>query len=637
MSHPSPDGPSDQRDPRDNGGDEEDEDVGVMAASTGFGPFRLDAVVTRYAYVMALLALVITLTMVAFWATQIDTLRTIDDLRAAEAQHRATERMARLAHALVRAVEPVENGMARQRRAVESARLRADLVDEAALLAHSEERLDVSGRPDPTPGSGAEAEGLELAARTVAALPDDAIRPDHPAVAHLLAAGDSATARSFAARARRLAEDARSTAITVIVIEGVLWISAVVMMVLIAFVVYRPLTQRIRRQLTQLRGTYGALEEEQRKVQSLLEGAPDATIVINQRGTIVRVNEAAEVMFGYDRSTFEGLSIEALVPNEVRAGHVTLRQDLAAKEVRRVMGATRAIEAVRQDGSRLPVEINLNIVHQADGPEVIATVRDITKRIDRESKLREALAEADKAREAAEKANQATNGFLSNISHELYTPLNAIMGFAQVLEMDPKGNLSPPQRANLMEIIQAGDHLLALITAILDLINLDSGQLTLDPEPVEALPLLVHAVGMAAPASVAGDISVEVVEPPADALPCPPLRANPDRLRQVLSIVVDNAVKYNRRGGRVTLERTVLPDGRCRLTVADTGSGLPEGWEDGLFEPLNRLGRENSAVTGTGIGLALAKKLVEAMDGTLTAENRPGQGSAFHITLPRAQ
>jgi signal transduction histidine kinase/ActR/RegA family two-component response regulator len=232
------------------------------------------------------------------------------------------------------------------------------------------------------------------------------------------------------------------------------------------------------------------------------------------------------------------------------------------------------------------------------------------------------------ARDAAVKASQAKNSFLSSTSHELRTPLNSILGFAQLLQLS---ELSEEDRDGVARILGAGRHLLALINELIDIARIESGDLAMSLEPVSVRPVIEECSRLMAP--IAAEHSIRIIShgvPPALAV-----FADRQRLAQVLVNLISNAVKYNHRNGTIMVS-CQEESGQANIVVTDTGPGLaPEDLER-IFIPFERLGAEQTAVEGTGIGLPLARALTEAMKGHLTASSVLGQGAAFTVSLPRA-
>ncbi len=241
-----------------------------------------------------------------------------------------------------------------------------------------------------------------------------------------------------------------------------------------------------------------------------------------------------------------------------------------------------------------------------------------------------AVAELERAKMAAEAANRAKDEFLSRMSHELRTPLNAILGFGQLLEM---GSPTPRQRQQVEQILKGGRHLLGLINEVLDLARIESGGLPVSPEPVAVRQACAEVCDLVRPLAERYGIRVET---PCAAGPDLFVRADNQRLKQVLLNLVTNGVKYNTARGSVSLTWEELADGRLRLAVRDTGPGIPPEKQRRLFSPFDRLGAEATAVEGTGLGLVLSKRLTEAMGGTLSLVSTVGRGTTVLVDLPRA-
>jgi signal transduction histidine kinase/ActR/RegA family two-component response regulator len=249
-----------------------------------------------------------------------------------------------------------------------------------------------------------------------------------------------------------------------------------------------------------------------------------------------------------------------------------------------------------------------------------------------EALLAARTAELVTARDEAVRASQAKNAFLSSTSHELRTPLNAVLGFTQLLQLS---DLSGEDRDAVERILAAGQHLLALINELIDIARIESGEFSLSVEPVAVQPVVAESCTLMAP--LAADRSITVSQPPPrPGLPGLAVMADRLRLRQILVNLLSNAVKYNRAAGTVIITCQPAGPGQVSLTVADTGPGIAPVDLDRVFDPFERLGAEQTAVEGTGIGLPLARAFAEAMHGHLTAASTPGEGTTFTLTLPRA-
>lgn len=230
------------------------------------------------------------------------------------------------------------------------------------------------------------------------------------------------------------------------------------------------------------------------------------------------------------------------------------------------------------------------------------------------------------AHAATEQASLAKSEFLSRMSHELRTPLNAVLGFAQLIELDAT---TDELSENAGRILQAGRHLLALINEVLEISRIEAGTLVVSLEPVLFGDVLSECLTMIA--GQAGERRVELVD--CDGYSGCFVRADRQRLRQVLLNLLSNAVKFDHKGGQVTVEVTSAGEERLRVSVSDTGRGIAPDALARLFVPFERLGAEGDGIEGTGLGLALSLRLVEAMGGTIGVQSTPGEGSTFWVEL----
>ncbi len=239
--------------------------------------------------------------------------------------------------------------------------------------------------------------------------------------------------------------------------------------------------------------------------------------------------------------------------------------------------------------------------------------------------------EAERLEREAGEANRAKSKFLTLMSHELRTPLNSILGFSQLLVIPKFGELDARQREYVGHILASGNHLLRLISDILDLSRIDAQKLEISAEPVDLLPLLASVAASLQPAAQTAGVSLVPV--PANQT-LPTVHADRLRLSQILINLGSNAIKYNRRGGTVVLGFERPAAGTVRIFVDDDGIGIAPDKQDELFRPFSRLGAERTGIEGTGVGLALSKQLAELMGGAIGMTSVPGRGSRFWLDLP---
>lgn len=279
-----------------------------------------------------------------------------------------------------------------------------------------------------------------------------------------------------------------------------------------------------------------------------------------------------------------------------------------------------AIEALRQganDFLRKPVDLD----------ELLA----VMERCIKIQRLVEEKIASDIARQKAEAANRAKSLFLSTMSHELRTPMNAILGFAQVLETNPSEPLTEGQKSHVEHIIKAGNNLLELITQVLKLNEIDTGGLFLDIDHIPGLDIIEGGINLIQ--RRADQEGIDILNQTADNN-LPRLWTDREQLTQVLFNLLSNAVKYNHRGGTVTLTCQKAPDQMLRISVEDTGSGIPIEKQSSLFKPFERLGREAGEIEGAGIGLILTKQTIELLGGRIGFESDEGKGSTFWVEVP---
>ena len=361
-----------------------------------------------------------------------------------------------------------------------------------------------------------------------------------------------------------------------------------------------------------------ALQQSEAFSRSIVKSSPDCIEVLDREGTLLSILAGQELLGVEDIRPFLNKSWLDFWKGKDRPAAQAALGSAATGLVGNFVGCFRT-----PHGEDKWWDVLISPILVADGKpaRLLAVSRDVTLVQNNNIALAEATA-------AAEKANRAKSDFLSSMSHELRTPLNAILGFAQLMESGTPAP-SPSQKRSVDQILQAGWYLLALINEILDLALIESGKLSLSRENISLTEVMRECKSMIEPQ--AGQRGIHLTFP----APELPYFVNADRTRmkQILVNLLSNAIKYNRAGGSVNVTCTEAPSGRIRICVEDTGEGLSQEKLRHLFEPFNRLGRDAFAEEGTGIGLVVAKRLVELMGGTIGVESTVGKGSTFWIEM----
>ncbi len=367
-----------------------------------------------------------------------------------------------------------------------------------------------------------------------------------------------------------------------------------------------------------------ALEASEQDFRQLFEEAPIGMAVVDLDDRFQQANTALREMIGYSEDELRRrTSFDITAPDEINRSRHLARELIEGRAAHRIEKRYR-----RKNGEEIWCTRTGCVIRDPAGGQprhCLIMVEDITERKRAEAALREAKDEADRA-------NRAKSEFLSRMSHELRTPLNAILGFGQLLE---RQSANETQRTRINHIVSAGRHLLGLINEVLDISRIESGRLQLSLEPVCLGTVLGETLDLMRP--LAEERSIEIMIP--ERLdPTIHVLGDHQRLKQVLLNLLTNAVKYTGIGGVVTVAVAVNTNdgGRVRLSVTDTGVGIPPEKRSRLFTPFDRLDAEFSAVQGTGLGLAVSRRLIEAMNGSIAVESEVGRGSTFLIELIQA-
>jgi PAS domain S-box-containing protein len=380
------------------------------------------------------------------------------------------------------------------------------------------------------------------------------------------------------------------------------------------------------------------LRDQQFYTRSLIESNIDALVTTDPLGIITDINKQMEALTGCTRDELIGAPFKNFFTDPERA-ETGIKLTLSGNRVTEYELTARAM-----DGKETVVSYNAATFYDRERKlqGVFAAARDVTERKRFERALQETNVELGKAKSSAERANLAKSDFLSSMSHELRSPLNAILGFAQLMESTEPAP-EAQQSARIAQILQAGWYLLKLINEILDLAGIESGQVSFSREAVSLSELMAESQAMME--LQAKQRGIRMPFPRFDK----PIFVSADRtrLKQIVINLLSNAIKYNEEQGSIIVDCVTIAPGRVRFSIKDTGAGLSPEKLSQLFQPFNRLGQDGGSVTGTGIGLVVTKRLAELMGGTIGVESTEGVGSVFwcemmaadapHLSMPAGE
>jgi PAS domain S-box-containing protein len=375
------------------------------------------------------------------------------------------------------------------------------------------------------------------------------------------------------------------------------------------------LTDAFNQMLARIQLQDSALRKAEEKYRLIFEEAIEGIFQTTPEGKYLSVNPALARMYRYDSPE------DLMTVSDI--GQVIYVDPERRKEFKRAVEAEGFVklfeyEVYRKDGSKIWICENARAVRDATGAILYyeGSVEDITHR---------------RHVEEVERANKAKSEFLSRVSHELRTPLNAILGFGQLLE---RQNPTETQRSRIRHILNAGKHLLELINEVLDISRIESGRMQLSIEPVCVADALTEALELMRPLASERSIELSTLASFDNSVF---VLADRQRFKQALLNLLTNAVKYTPVSGTVSVSHSANGDQSVRILVHDTGPGIPNEKLQRLFTPFERLGAEQSNVEGTGLGLALSQRLMQAMGGSIGVESIGGKGSTFWLELPRTK
>jgi len=381
----------------------------------------------------------------------------------------------------------------------------------------------------------------------------------------------------------------------------------------------------LRREVTERRETEQRLRLSESKLHSIFESAPEGIVVIDPQGRIVQANSASNRMFGFGPDGLLGQDVSVLLPPSGRDQHGRDIATYLRTGEQHMLNRPRIVHGYRQDGTTFPLRLAVTEALVDDKRFFTGLMQDYTQVKAHEADLIE-------ARNKAEVANKLKGEFLANMSHEIRTPMNGIVGMTQLV-LDSE--LTPTQREHLTLAKDSAQHLLVIINDILDFSKIESGALELEPARVIPEQILRHTVK--ALRGLADSRGLTLSHQCTSAVPSEAM-LDPVRLRQVLTNLIGNAIKFTHQGGVHIQMDATPPDSHghiiLNMAVTDTGIGFDPAKAENLFNPFIQAdGTITRSYGGTGLGLAITRSLVQLMGGTIQASSTPGQGSTFRFTL----
>ncbi len=387
------------------------------------------------------------------------------------------------------------------------------------------------------------------------------------------------------------------------------------------------LEEKVRERTRELEAINLSLQNEidirkmaEERIRLIFDSSPYSIMLVDSLGIIHVANTMTEKYFGYSNSQLIGKNINIIFTEDNLQINFLLEQS----------GQRNAVEkddllACKKDGKLFPVDVDFTPIEFGGEIMALTNIIDITVRKEAEEKIK-------KAKQEAEQANHAKSEFLSRMSHEFRTPMNSILGFAQLLDMV---ELEPKYKKNIRQILKNGKHLLELINEVLDIARIESNRISLSLEAINVHGVITEVMDLFEP--LASNRQVTIISDEVNLF----VVADYQRFKQVMLNVVNNAVKYNQPNGSVKIESHLVENSidenqKVKITITDSGKGIPKESIDKVFEPFERVGAELTEIEGSGLGLSIVKKLMTIMGGSIGVESKLGKGSTFWLELPLA-
>ena len=365
-------------------------------------------------------------------------------------------------------------------------------------------------------------------------------------------------------------------------------------------------------------------QENAKRLDQIMDTAAEGIITSDISGTIESFNHAAEDIFGFTAKDIIGKNIDLLIPGSLKHKHSEYVEKYVETGESLIVGVGREVQAQRKDGSVFPASIAISDMQFNHKRIFTAIIHDITPIKENESALIE-------SKEEAEKANLVKSEFLSSMSHDLRTPLNAVLGYGQLLEGNPSEPLTKDQSEYVEQILNGGKHLLNLINDILDLAKIEADKVELFIEELDLHSILDECIILIQPLAEEHNIQINDNYKNQDNKF---IKADNTRIKQILLNILSNAIKYNKKNGSITIEHQIIDKNKLRINIKDTGLGIADDKQINMFTPFFRVNDNNSSAEGTGIGLTISKKLIEIMNGSINFVSKIGKGSTFWIEIP---
>ena len=359
----------------------------------------------------------------------------------------------------------------------------------------------------------------------------------------------------------------------------------------------------------------------------LLEAAPDAVVLVDDTGLILRINAQAEQLFGYDRTELIGQPIEILVPQAVRPQHVQQRDGFIATPRTRPMGVGMELYALRRDGTLVPVEVSLSPMQTADGRIVISIIRDASDRKHNEREMRELNAQLQQQTQELLIANRELESFCYSVSHDLRAPLRSLDGFSLALLEDCSAQLDDTGQDYLRRLRAASQHMAQLIDGLLRLSRITRSELHRQPLDISAIAR--SALRQLLRADPGRELKISIMDGMHG-------EGDPELLAVAFHNLLGNALKFSSKTDLPEIAVSVREqDGVPVYCVRDNGAGFDMAYADKLFGAFQRL-HSSSEFEGSGIGLAIVQRVIHRHGGSIWADSMPGHGAAFYFTLTHA-